>query len=209
MREEYWRAGKPIRVAEIGVDSGQMLRFAHMASQRGECNKFEFDRWLAVDAILQKERLEEAGYKDFFELNLEAKEFELDGLYDTAVCLHVLEHLHDPENTIVQLAKTIKPGGSIIGGFPVLPDFLVKTREKQVRKTARPMGHVSIFSPKRVRHMAENAGLTLEFASGAFLMRSKGSGLENSSAWLRLNLLWGALFPAWPGEIYWLMRKPQ
>ncbi|MFV0337764.1 MAG: class I SAM-dependent methyltransferase [Chthoniobacterales bacterium] len=209
LREEYERFGAPIRVAEIGVDSGQMLRFARMASQRGGCNRFEFERWLAVDAILQEERLKEAGYEHFFKLDLEAKKFALDGLYDTAVCLHVLEHLHDPENTIIQLAKTIKPGGSIIGGFPVLPNFLIQTRERQVRKTARPMGHVSIFSPKRVSFMAENAGLRLEFASGAFFMRSKGSKLENSPAWLRFNLLWGALCPGWPGEIYWLMRKPK
>jgi hypothetical protein len=39
-------------------------------------------------------------------------------------------------------------------------------------------------------------------------MRSKGSPLENSAAWMRFNLAWGRLFPWWPGEIYWLMRKP-
>jgi hypothetical protein len=69
------------------------------------------------------------------------------------------------------------------------------------------MGHVSIFSPERVARMGEAAGCTTEFVSGAFLMRSKGSSLENSAAWMRLNLQWGGMFPWWPGEIYWLMRK--
>jgi len=55
--------------------------------------------------------------------------------------------------------------------------------------------------------MAARAGLKLEFVSGAFLMRSKGSPLENSAAWMRFNLAWGGLFPGWPGEIYWIMRK--
>ena len=70
------------------------------------------------------------------------------------------------------------------------------------------MGHVSVFSPARVRRMAEQAELKVEFMSGAFLMRSKGSSLENSAAWMRFNILWGRVFPGWPGEIYWLMRKP-
>jgi hypothetical protein len=56
--------------------------------------------------------------------------------------------------------------------------------------------------------MAAQAGLKVEFMSGAFLMRSKGSSLENSAAWMRFNIAWGRLFPGWPGEIYWLMRKP-
>jgi hypothetical protein len=57
--------------------------------------------------------------------------------------------------------------------------------------------------------MAEDCGLKLEFAAGAFFLRSKGSRLENSALWARFNLLWGGLFPGWPGEIYWLMRKPR
>jgi len=56
--------------------------------------------------------------------------------------------------------------------------------------------------------MAKESGLRLEFMSGAFFVRSKGSPLENSALWARFNLLWGAIFPGWPGEIYWLMRKP-
>jgi len=209
LREESLRSGLPLRVAEIGVDSGQMLRFARLAAEKGAQPGALWEKWLGADAILQENKLTEAGYQDLWQVNLEDREFSLDGLYDTAICLHVLEHLDDPENTVVQLARALRPGGSIIGGFPVLPDCLIGIREKQVRKTARPMGHVSIFSPDRVRRMAEQAGLKLEFVSGAFFARSKGSPLENSAAWLRFNVAWGAAFPSWPGEVYWLMRKPQ
>ena len=107
-----------------------------------------------------------------------------------------------------KIAAQIKPGGSLIGGFPVVPGFMAGIREKQIRQSAAPMGHVSVFSPDRVRRMAREAGLETEFLSGAFLVRSKGSALENSSLWMRANLFWGRMFPAWPGEIYWLMRKP-
>jgi hypothetical protein len=70
------------------------------------------------------------------------------------------------------------------------------------------MGHVSVFSPERVIRMAKSAGLELEFLTGAFFCRWKGSRLENSSAWLRFNLAWGSWFASWPGEVYWQMRKP-
>lgn len=196
------QAGRPLDVAEIGVHTGQFLEFVRSAPVVPAIG-----RWTAVDAVMLTEKLRKAGYDDFVEANLEDPAFDLPRDYDAAVLLHVLEHLFDPEAVLKKIAARIRPGGVLIGGFPVLPDFLVAARQAKVRKTAGPMGHVSVFSPERVRRMGEAAGCTTEFASGAFLMRSKGSPLENSPAWMRLNLRWGGLFPAWPGEIYWLMRK--
>ena len=203
LRVECQRAGRPLDVAEIGVHVGQMLEFVRSAQQG-----ISYGRWTAVDAVMRRERLTEAGYSDFQEANLEDPKFKLNHEYDTAILLHVLEHLFEPEEVLKNIAQNIRPGGSLIGGFPVVPGPLAAIRQAQVRRTAKPMGHVSVFSPGRVRRMAAYAGLEVEFMSGAFLMRSKGSPLENSAAWMRLNLLWGRLFPGWPGEIYWLMRKP-
>jgi hypothetical protein len=65
-----------------------------------------------------------------------------------------------------------------------------------------------VFSPRRVRDMAAANGLQVEFLSGAFLMRKKGFFLEDHKWWLRFNVRFGAVFPSWPGEIYWMLRKP-
>ena len=203
LREECLRAGRPLAVAEIGVHRGQMLEFVRSAPPG-----VTFSKWTAVDAVMLTEKLKKAGYEDFFEANLEDRNFALPGKYDCAILLHVLEHLFEPEEALKKIAAGISPGGSLIGGFPVVPAVFEKTREKQVRKNAGPMGHVSVFSPARVRSMAHEAGLVAEFFSGAFFMRSKGSPLENSAAWMKFNLAWGRAFPGWPGEIYWLMRKP-
>jgi SAM-dependent methyltransferase len=202
LRVEAERAGRPLDVAEIGVHTGQFLEFVKSAPVQPALG-----RWTAVDAVMLTEKLRKAGYDDFFEANLEDAAFDLPQEYDAAVLLHVLEHLFEPEKVLAKIAARIRPGGVLIGGFPVLPDFLVARRQASVRKTAKPMGHVSVFSPERVVRMGEAAGCTTEFASGAFLMRSKGSALENSRAWMRFNLRWGGMFPSWPGEIYWLMRK--
>lgn len=204
LREEALRSSTPLEVAEVGVHTGQMLEFLRSAPQPPT-----FAKWTAVDAVMLTEKLKKAGYDDFFEGNLEAPDFNLPAKYDVAVLLHILEHLNNPEVALAKVARNIRPGGALIGGFPVLPHLLAGRRERQVRRTAAPMGHVSVFSPERVEEMARRCGLQLEYISGAFLLRSKGSPLENFGWWARLNLLWGALFPGWPGEVYWLMRKPK
>lgn len=203
LREEAERSKRPLDVAEVGVHTGQMLEFL-----RSVPGSPSFGKWTAVDAVMLTEKLRKAGYDDFFEANLENPKFDLPADYDVAVLLHILEHLFEPEEALRKVAKRIRPGGSLIGGFPVVPGPLAGIRQNSVRKTAAPMGHVSVFSPARVRHMAKECGMTVEFMSGAFFMRSKGSPLENSEAWARFNLFWGGIFPGWPGEIYWLMRKP-
>jgi SAM-dependent methyltransferase len=203
LREESLRTERPLDVAEVGVHTGQMLEFL-----RSVPGAPTFGKWTAVDAVMLTEKLRKAGYDDFFEANLEDPQFDLPGDYDVAVLLHILEHLFEPEEALRKVARRIRPGGALIGGFPVVPGPLQGLRQGKVRKTAAPMGHVSVFSPGRVRRMAAECGMTVEFMAGAFFLRSKGSPLENSAVWARFNLLWGALFPGWPGEIYWLMRKP-
>lgn len=202
--ENLWQ-GRPLDVAEIGVDSGQMLAFANSGVAAGQ--KFEWNAWTAVDPVIKREKLLNSGYDDIVEADLEA-DFKMDRQYDAVVLLHVLEHLFDPEAAMRKVADCLRPGGVVIGGFPVLPDYLVKSRQAHVRKKAKPMGHVSVFSPRRVVQMGLQAGLETEFLTGAFFMRSKGSRLENCAGWMRFNLAFGASFPSWPGEVYWLMRKP-
>jgi SAM-dependent methyltransferase len=203
LRQEAERLSRPVEVAEIGVHTGQMLEFLRSAP-----GHVDLAKWTAVDAVMLREKLLKAGYDDFFEANLEDPLFELPAEYDVALLLHILEHLFEPEAALRKVVRRIRPGGALIGGFPVLPGPLAGSRERRVRRTAAPMGHVSVFSPGRVREMAATCGLRVEFLSGAFLFRSKGSALENSALWARFNVLWGALIPGWPGEIYWLMRKP-
>jgi SAM-dependent methyltransferase len=207
LREEFGRNGTPLDVCEIGVDTGQMLQFAASARSLTR-DPVAWKTWTAVDAVLQREQLVSAGYEDLVEANLESGDLTLDRQYDAVILLHVLEHLFDPEAAMRMIAKIVRPGGLVIGGFPVVPDLLAKVRQRQLRKTARPMGHVSVFSPRRVTAMGVQAGLRQEFLGGAFFMRSNGRWMENHAGWMRFNIAFGAMFPGWPGEIYWSMRKP-
>ncbi|MBI1173985.1 MAG: methyltransferase domain-containing protein [Sideroxydans sp.] len=209
LREETARQGRNLSVCEIGVDTGQMLGFMHAAARNGGAN-VEFSDWDAVDALIREDILKSAGYNQFYQVDLESPEFALGGKqYDAMILLHVLEHLFQPEQLVAKLVVNLKPGGMMIGGFPSLPHAMVQSREQEIRPKARKYGHVSVFSPQRVRAMAAASGLEVEFLSGAFFIRKKGFFLENYKWWMRFNLWFGGMFPGWPGETYWILRKPK
>ena len=209
IREQQIKLGRPLRICEIGIDRGQMRRFI---------NTTEFSEiacWVGVDCKMNPE-LQEAGYTQLIEANVDQPDFELDEKYDVIIVLHLLEHLFEPEKLMDQLSNSLTPDGVVIGGFPVTPKWLARYWEKKIRATASKFGHVSVFSPLRVKNMANTCRLNLNFMSGAFFLRKSGSFLENHSGWVRLNLVWGAIFPSLGGEIYWRMagtesssQKPQ
>jgi SAM-dependent methyltransferase len=201
IREESAKLGRHLRCAEIGIDKGQMLYFIKDAGFKNiEC-------WTGIDIKIKAET-EQAGYTDLVEANVESNHFALDGNYDVVILLHVLEHLYEPEKFVARIARNLRPGAIIIGGFPVIPHFLVNRWQKRLRAIMGSNGHVSAFSPYRVKHMAADSGMNIEFMSGAFMFRKSGSFLEQSRLWMRINLLYGAVFiKALGSEVYWMMRK--
>jgi SAM-dependent methyltransferase len=170
--------------------------------------------WNAADVRPQRDAFARAGYAACQSLNLDdgpslaAFVDAPHNRYDVIIALHVLEHLSEPERAVRFLAHALKPNGRLLGGFPVVPRGLDQFREKQIRKTAQPHGHVSAFSPQRVHRMAHQAGMVTDYASGAFAVRASGSFLEDREWWMRANIAFGAIFPSWPGEIYFQLRKP-
>ncbi len=200
LKDEQSRLGRPLRICEIGVDRGQMLQFTQDTGFR------EFSTWVAVDRQILG-RLKEYGYSKQIEADVDFPGFYLEDEYDVIIVLHILEHLFEPEALVARLSDSLVPGGILIGGFPVTPKWLAEYWQKRIRSTASKYGHVSVFSPHRVKKMAQNSKLKLDFLSGAFFLRKSGSVLENFKGWLRLNLLWGAVFPSLGGEIYWQMSK--
>jgi SAM-dependent methyltransferase len=206
---EATRLGRPLNVLEIGVDRGQMKAFVDGATREHA----PYVRWDAADIHPQNELLTASGYAHCLTLDLDDPESLADFVkehahqYDAIVLLHVLEHISKPERAVTFLSATLRANGVVIGGFPVLPSGVARLREWQLQRSAAPFGHISAFSPRRVRKMAERAGLTTDYMSGAFGIRASGSPMENQAWWFRLNISFGALFPGWPGEIYWQLRK--
>lgn len=178
LREEALRRGRPLRVLEAGVHRGQMKAFVD--GVRPLEGHDPYAAWDAIDCALDAPRLMGLGYGRLHAANLG------DG--------QSLEAL---------------PGALAPQGYDavIALHVLEHLRERRLRRTARPFGHVSAFSPPRLERMALGAGFAVDFRAGAFGLRASGSALEDSEAWLRANLLFGAVFPAWPGELYWRLRK--
>ena len=200
IKEQQAKLGRPLRVCEIGVDRGQMCRYMQDAGFT------ELACWEAVDYKLQPE-LNESGYTKQIQANVDLPDFALAEKYDVIIVLHLLEHLFEPEQLALKLSAALAPDGILIGGFPTVPQIIQASRQEKIRKTAANFGHVSTFSPQRVKKMAEQCGLLLDFLSGTYFLRKRNFAPENCPFWVRLNLWWGAMFPALSGEIYWSMRK--
>ncbi len=212
LRTEFLRRKSPLAICEIGIGKGQMLRFMNALAHRpgAAADDLRWSRWVGVDCHLAHDQLRDLGYHALIETNLEdpAPPTALEG-YDALVLLHVLEHVHDPEAVVARIAGTMKPGSILIGGYPSVPHGIVPLRESKIRKTARANGHVSVFSARRTVELANACGLRLEFLAGAYFVRAGGFILEDYAWWIRFNLLFGAVFLFWPGEVYWVMRKPE
>lgn len=204
------RGGAGMSVAEVGIDAGQMLAFSRqtLAWRR---QPLPWQHWHGVDCNPPNDDLRRVGYDRLTQLDLEdpaqiARQPR--EAHDVIILLHVVEHLFDPDLALRELAGWLKPGGMVIGGAPGTPEFARMYWQRRLRRSARPRGHVSVVSAELVRRWGRQLDLQTELLNGAFLMRKKGFALENHAWWLKANLAFGALFPAWPGELYWCWRKP-
>lgn len=208
LRVELRQRQAPFNICEVGIDVGQMLRFMHSVAAVPGLTPMQWSSWTGVDCHLKQEALENLGYTQLFQENIEQSSSWLSKDYDVVILLHVLEHLNSPETAFAMIAPRMKPGSVLMGGVPSVPNFCAKIHERHIRANPNTNGHASAFSPGRVKRIALEHGMQLDFMVGAFLLRAGGFFLEDHAWWLWFNLAFGALFPAWPGEIYWVMRKP-
>jgi SAM-dependent methyltransferase len=199
--EQELRLEPSVRIAEIVIDRGQMQKWVL------DCGRIrDFVVWDGFDVDIKPE-VRELEYSKLIECDVARSDFEIEKSYDVFILVHFLEHLHEPEAFLSKVSAALNLGGVIIGGMPVTPERFAFAREAKIRKTATPFGHVSVFSPERIRRFADENGYEVEFLSGAFLARMSGKTIENSRVWLRFNLWFGRLFPSLGGEIYFKLRK--
>ncbi len=207
LRIELQRIDRGLRVCEVGIDKGQLLHFVRADGTRQDVVPLDIAQWIGVDIHVKHADLAPFGYTRLVETNIEQDVNWLRSDTDVVVLLHVLEHLFHPEPVLLKMAGQLRSGAAIVGGLPSLPAFLAPQRERKIRANPNANGHVSAFSPARIRSMARECGLELEFLSGAFFLRAGGLLLEDYGWWMRFNIAFGACIPDWPGETYWVLRK--
>ncbi len=205
------KLGRPLRVCEIGIGSGQMKKFSDavdreiLKSTPPEPLSLQWDGF-TKGAI--PEMVETEGYDKIEEFDADAPFAISFAEYDVVLLLHVLEHLKDPEKFLHRLAATLSPGALVIGGVPSVSPGFAGIRERQLQKKYKDGGHWCKFSASRVKTMLKESDLTCEEITGAFLIRQSGHTLENRKSWMQWNLFFAHLLPSWPGETYFQASKP-
>jgi SAM-dependent methyltransferase len=205
---EWRRTQRPLRVCEAGIDRGQMRRVMNAVHADAACAPLALGAWRGIDIVLRHDFLQGLGYTELQQADIERATDWVRPDDDVLILLHVLEHLYHPEQVVRDIAAAMKPGSILIGGAPAVPHWCVQLREPWLRAHKKQFRHVSKLSARRMRDIAAASGLTVEFIAGAFGVRWHGMFLENHAWWVRANLWFGAHMPSWPGEIYWVLRKP-
>lgn len=207
IQKHYVKYTRPLNILEVGVDKGQMNEYFFLSNEKNSVAS-----WDAIDVVPQHEYLKKLNYNQIFPYNIDhGSPIKLNKKYDIIIMLHVLEHLYEPEACLDNLLPYLKTGGLIIGGAPTMPHVFSRFWEQKLRrKPKKAFGHVSVISPDKVLCFSEKRNLTVNFLSGAYLVRSHGSLLENSliaPLWMKFNILFGYMFPSISNELYFSLSN--
>jgi SAM-dependent methyltransferase len=202
LQDESKRLGGALTVIDVGCGKGIMRKYAGNSISA---------RWVGLDFKVDRVNLTTAGYDELYASDFDQPLPVPDASADVVVCLHVLEHVSDPTFTLSELKRILRPGGLLLAGSPVAPRWIALARQwwlrRELRQGKRVLGqHINCFWPGRWAAMVRAEGIQVELLTGAYLLRWAGNPLENTQWWLRLNQLWGGLFPALGGEVYLMAR---
>jgi len=78
----------------------------------------------------------------------------LEGVFDTVLCLNVLEYLDAPERVVASLRAALKPGGNLI--------VLVPRGQALFGSLDRRLGHKRRYSPADLKNLLQSQGFGIE-----------------------------------------------
>jgi len=94
-----------------------------------------------------------------------------DDRFDRVICSEVMEHVHDYEAALRELARVLRPGGTIGVTIPTATTewlYLYLTREY----FESPGGHIRVFSPKALARAMGRVGIEVSGVSFAHSLHS-------------------------------------
>ena len=80
-----------------------------------------------------------------------------DATFDVVLMAHVIEHLPDPQDTLREIRRVLKPGGVLVMETPRYDTLMFKLLGKRERSVSCG-GHVYFFTTRTLRESAEKAG---------------------------------------------------
>lgn len=83
-----------------------------------------------------------------------------DGAFDRIIAAEILEHIVDDGAALAELARLLRPGGTLAVTVPSwLPEKVCWSLSAEYHAPAVPDGHVRIYSLRRLRALLRTAGL--------------------------------------------------
>ncbi len=102
-----------------------------------------------------------------------------DASFDRIIAAEVLEHLPDDHGAVMELARVLRPGGTLAVTVPAwLPERLCWALSDDYHAPAVAGGHVRIYSARGLEQTLSRAGLTT-------LGRHRAHALHSPYWWLR------------------------
>jgi len=153
-----------------------------------------------------------------------------DAVFDAVACSWVFQHLRDPEGAIREIARVLRPGGSLLLAVPNGPQPLKALRElvhpwvverRERRKEARAAGlplaraarpayepQIQFYDLPRVRRLARGAGLRpVRFQGAGFITGGPLRFLEDHEWYYDLNMWLGRHAPGLTKNLVCVARR--
>ena len=122
---------------------------------------------------------------------------DLAGQFDVAICLEVTEHVFDDRKLVMDIARTLKPGGHLLLTAPYLRYTPITQSDAGPFSATEDGGHVRRgYTRPMLEELCARAGLVLEsqtFCSG--YLSQKVTGLNRLLSRIHPLLGWGATLP--------------
>ena len=208
-RQSATRGQASLELLDLGVGRGRTLRYLepHRCVER--------IRFVGVD--VSAHRLAQVyGGKRWTLLQHDIQ----DGLpfesasFDVIVCEQVLEHLRAPQAAVAEMARILRPGGTLIVGVPIFPRGIDQVRRRMAARynawLGRRSDHPQTFTLRSLRRILEQTGaFDIQHARGFRIVSGGVLGfLENSRWWWRCNRALGKMVPWACTEVQIVACKP-
>ncbi|QFR34684.1 bifunctional 2-polyprenyl-6-hydroxyphenol methylase/3-demethylubiquinol 3-O-methyltransferase UbiG [Ancylobacter sp. TS-1] len=210
MSAQFAAQGKRLKLMDIGVHNGTMLRHLEHRSARQNIDYSIAD--MEIGPVYGLKSVDEIFIGD---LTRGYPDIPSNG-YDVVICEQVLEHITTLETPIRTLERITRPGGYLFAGVPAFPHGIHKVREvaqptwDRYFPPGKIRGHVQSFSTQKFLRLFKELTKLEPVGVRGFRFISGGPlrALEEYQWWWRLSQTVGRTMPSICTEIQVQFRKP-
>ena len=198
----------PLRLLDVGVGRGRTLRYLE---PHGFADRV---RWVGID--LDPRTAARVHRRDAWRLvhGDVARPLPFrDGAFDFVVCEQVMEHVGNPAALLREIARCLRPGGTLVLGVPTFPPGIAALRgllpDRGHEGDHGVRGHVGAYSLRSLRRVVRSVGSFDEIGARGFRFASGGilAPLEDRRWWWRWNAWWGRRLPSLCAEVQTVLRR--